>query len=70
MRAMGVPFTAAHGSTRFSMSIYNTEEEIDYIIGNVPKVIKRLREISPFNEKDSFASDFGVGLGGHPRSGQ
>ncbi len=68
MRAMGIPFTAAHGSTRFSLSIYNTEEEIDYIIGRVPKVIKRLREISPFNKKDSFTSDFGVGLGGHPRS--
>ena len=48
LRAMGVPFTAAHGSIRFSLSIYNTEEEIDFIIEKVPPIIKRLRELSPF----------------------
>jgi len=48
MRAMGVPFTAAHGSIRFSLSIYNTDEEIDFIAEHVPRIIKRLREISPF----------------------
>ncbi len=48
LRAMGVPFTAAHGSVRFSLSIYNTEEEIDYILEQLPPVIERLREISPF----------------------
>jgi cysteine desulfurase len=48
LRAMGVPFTAAHGSIRFSLSIYNTKEEMDYIIGNLPPIIKRLRDISPF----------------------
>ena len=65
MRAMGVPFTAAHGSTRFSLSVYNTEKEMDYIIENVPKVIKRLREISPFNKESDISADFGVGLKGH-----
>lgn len=48
MRAMGVPFTAAHGSIRFSLSRYNTREEIDYVIEQVPPIIKRLREMSPF----------------------
>ena len=48
LRAMGVPFTAAHGSIRFSLSSYNTEEEIDYILEVVPPIIKQLREISPF----------------------
>jgi len=48
LRAMGVPFTAAHGSIRFSLSIYNTKEEMDYIIENLPPIIKRLRDISPF----------------------
>lgn len=48
LRAMGVPFTAAHGSIRFSLSIYNTEEEIDYVLKHLPPVIARLREISPF----------------------
>ena len=48
LRAMGVPFTAAHGSIRFSLSRYNTDEEIDYIIEQLPPIITRLREISPF----------------------
>ncbi len=48
LRAMGVPFTAAHGSIRFSLSTYNTEEEIDLIIEKLPPIIERLREMSPF----------------------
>lgn len=48
LRAMGVPFTAAHGSIRFSLSIYNTEAEIDVIIEKLPPIIERLRELSPF----------------------
>ncbi len=48
MRAMGVPFTMAHGSIRFSLSIYNTEADIDRIIKELPPIVKRLRELSPF----------------------
>jgi len=48
LRAMGVPFTAAHGSIRFSLSTYNTKEEMDYIIEHLPPIIQRLRDISPF----------------------
>jgi len=48
LRAMGVPFTAAHGSIRFSLSIYNTEEEIDFIVEQLPPIIERLRELSPY----------------------
>ena len=48
LRAMGVPFTAAHGSIRFSLSIYNTKEEMDYITEKLPPIIQRLRDISPF----------------------
>jgi cysteine desulfurase len=48
LRAMGVPFTAAHGSIRFSLSVYNTDEDIDIVIENLPDIISRLREISPF----------------------
>ena len=51
LRAMGVPFTAAHGSIRFSLSIYNTEEEMDTVIKVLPPIIKRLREISPFGRE-------------------
>ncbi len=48
LRAMGVPFTAAHGSIRFSLSIYNTEEEVDFVLGKIPEIIASLREMSPF----------------------
>jgi cysteine desulfurase len=45
---MGVPYTAAHGSIRFSLSRFNTDEEVDYIIEKFPAVIERLRQISPY----------------------
>ncbi len=48
IRAMGVPFTAVHGSVRFSLSRYNTEADVDYALEKVPPVIHRLRELSPF----------------------
>jgi cysteine desulfurase len=48
LRAMGVPFTAAHGSIRFSLSTYNTDAEIDTIIDKLPPIIERLRQMSPF----------------------
>jgi cysteine desulfurase len=48
LRAMGIPFTAAHGSIRFSLSRYNTEDEVNYAIEKIPPVITRLRELSPF----------------------
>jgi len=51
LRAMGVPFTAAHGSIRFSLSIYNTEEEVDFVIDKMPAIIANLREMSPFWEE-------------------
>lgn len=50
LRAMGVPFTAAHGSIRFSLSIYNTEEEIDFVLEKMPAIIDSLRKMSPFWE--------------------
>ncbi|HBR19370.1 MAG TPA: cysteine desulfurase NifS [Phycisphaerales bacterium] len=48
MRAMGVPFTAAHGSIRFSLSRYNTEAEVDFVAEKLPAIVNRLRELSPF----------------------
>jgi cysteine desulfurase len=48
LRAMGVPFTCAHGSIRFSLSRYTTDEEIDTVIRELPPIIRRGREMSPF----------------------
>ena len=50
LRAMGVPFTYAHGSVRLSLSRYTTESEVDYVLANFPKVIETLRAISPFKD--------------------
>lgn len=51
LRAMGVPFTYAHGSVRFSLSRYSTEEEVKKVIEVTPKIIENLRAISPFRGK-------------------
>ena len=48
IRAMGVPFTAIHGSVRFSLSRYNTMDEVDYVLDKLPPVIANLRALSPF----------------------
>lgn len=48
LRAMGVPFTAAHGSIRFSLSRYTTDPEVDFVIEKMPSIVHRLRELSPF----------------------
>ncbi len=49
IEAMGVPPTCAHGSMRFSLSRYNTEDEIDFICEELPQIIDRLRTMSPFS---------------------
>ena len=48
IRAMGVPFIAVHGSVRFSLSRYNTMEEVDYVLEKLPPIIRELRALSPF----------------------
>jgi len=59
MRAMGIPYTAAHGTIRFSLSRYNTEAEIDRVTDAVPGVIARLRELSPYWEAEKGAAPAG-----------
>ncbi len=48
MRAMGIPYTAAHGTIRFSLSRDNTEADIDRVAAAMPGVVARLRELSPY----------------------
>ena len=54
LKAMNVPFTAMHGSVRFSLSRYNGEKDIDRIIEVFPEVVRSLRRLSPYwdSEKD------------------
>ncbi|WP_373509146.1 cysteine desulfurase NifS [Thiocapsa sp.] len=57
MRAMGIPFTAAHGTTRFSLSRYNRMEEIDRVIKAVPPIVAKLRKLSPYWSESGPVSD-------------
>lgn len=59
LRAMKVPFTAIHGSVRFSLSRYNTDEDIDTIIEVFPQIVQNLRKLSPYwdNEKNAPRPD-------------
>ena len=50
LMAIGLPHEIAHGSLRLSIGDFTTEEDIDYIIDNLPKVIERLRSMSPLYE--------------------
>jgi cysteine desulfurase len=53
LRAMGVPFTYAHGSIRFSLSRYTTDADIDLVLDKLPGIIETLRRMSPFCEEDA-----------------
>lgn len=48
MKAMKIPYTAAHGTIRFSLSRYNTEAEVDHVIATIPPIIAQLRKLSPY----------------------
>lgn len=51
LRAMNVPFTAIHGSIRFSLSRFTTETEIDYVNKVLPDIIEKIRRISPYQDE-------------------
>lgn len=59
MRAMDIPYTAAHGTVRFSLSRYTSEAEIDHVIREVPAIIARLRKLSPYWSGDGPAEEEG-----------
>lgn len=50
LRALQLPYTFIHGSIRFSLSRYNTEEEVDKVLEVLPPIIKYLRQLSPFGK--------------------
>ena len=51
LRAMGIPFTALHGSIRLSLSRFTKESEIDYVIEKLPAIMDKLTSISPFQDE-------------------
>ena len=57
MRAMGIPYTAAHGTVRFTLSRYNTLEEVETVIRAVPPIVAQLRRLSPYWGEDGAVAD-------------
>ena len=51
LKAMGVPFTCLHGSIRFSLSRFTTQEEIDYALSTIPSIIERINGYSPYQKE-------------------
>ena len=51
LRAMGIPFTALHGSIRFSLSRFNTEDEVDFVVDKLPAIMDKLTSLSPFQDE-------------------
>jgi cysteine desulfurase len=61
LRAMKVPYTAAHGAIRFSFSRDNTDEDVDQVLAVMPRIVEKLRSLSPFwksSEKAAFAPTY------------
>jgi len=48
MRAMDIPYTAAHGAIRFSLSRFTTEEMVDQVLAVLPGIVEKLRMLSPY----------------------
>ncbi len=57
MRAMDIPFTAAHGTLRFSLSKFTTEQDIDRVIAALPPIVERLRTLSPYWDNERQQGD-------------
>jgi cysteine desulfurase len=53
LKAMNVPFTAMHGSVRFSFSRYNSDQDVDRIIEVFPEVVHSLRRLSPYWDNEN-----------------
>jgi cysteine desulfurase len=62
LRAMGVPFQFAHGSVRFSLSKFNTKEEVQKVLEVMPRIVSRLRQISPFERPQNACGGLENGL--------
>ncbi len=60
LTAMGLPPMRARGSVRFSLGIYNDDSEIDYLIEHLPRIIQKLRDISPLHPGHRDNDDYDI----------
>jgi cysteine desulfurase len=61
LSAMGISPMRARGSVRFSLGIYNTDEDVDHVIKTLPPIIARLRAISPLNPTHPDNDQYDIG---------
>ncbi|MBR6444074.1 MAG: cysteine desulfurase NifS [Firmicutes bacterium] len=54
LTALGVPVEMIHGTVRFSIGDFTTKEDLDYVIGELTEIVKKLREISSVSEKKGW----------------
>ena len=55
LRAMDAPFTSLHGSLRFSLSRYTTQEDVDAVLAVMPGIVETLRALSPYGHEHDAA---------------
>jgi cysteine desulfurase len=60
LSAMGIKPMRARGSVRFSLGVYNTAEEVDYVLQHLPPIIQKLRAISPLNPEHPDNANYDV----------
>ncbi|MSU36338.1 MAG: cysteine desulfurase NifS [Pedosphaera sp.] len=60
LTAMGLPPMRARGSVRFSLGIYNSDADVDYVIEHLPRIIQKLRDISPLNPGHPDNNDYDI----------
>ena len=60
LMAMGVPPMRARGSLRFSLGLYNTDEDVEYLLQRLPPIIQKLRDISPLNPQHPDNASYDV----------
>ncbi|MGD1951037.1 MAG: cysteine desulfurase NifS [Leptolyngbyaceae cyanobacterium] len=53
LTSMGLPYTILHGSIRFSLSRFTTEDDIQQVVNVMPGIVEKLRAISPFNNDEA-----------------
>jgi cysteine desulfurase len=70
LTAMGIQGRRARGSIRFSLGIYNTDDEVDYMLTHLPRIVARLREISPLNHAHPDNDRFDSQATGRPHAHQ
>ncbi|EIM31023.1 iron-sulfur cluster assembly scaffold protein [Microvirga lotononidis] len=58
LRAMNIPYTAAHGAIRFSFSRDNGEEDVDRVLEVMPGIVEKLRALSPLRAGDEVPKSF------------